>query len=60
MGTTTNDKQINYSHGPAQIKQQVGLCIVGAFLMHGQTTGKHKLTKFTMAQTWGQPPPSPL
>jgi hypothetical protein len=24
MGTGMNDKQINYSHGPAQTKQQVG------------------------------------
>jgi hypothetical protein len=24
MGTRKNDKQVNYSHGPAQIKQQVG------------------------------------
>ncbi len=25
-----------------------------------QTTGKHRLTKLTTAQTWGKPPPSPL
>jgi len=29
-------------------------------LMHGQVTSKHKLTKLTMARTWGKPPPSPL
>ncbi len=29
-------------------------------LVHRQATGKHKLTRFTMAQTWGKPPPSPL
>jgi hypothetical protein len=34
MGTRKSDKQVNYSHGPAQTKQQVGLCIIGAFLVH--------------------------
>ncbi len=28
--------------------------------MHGQATGKHGLTRFTTAKTWGKPPPSPL
>jgi hypothetical protein len=60
MGTRKNDKQVNYSHGPTQTKQQVGWCIVGTLLVHGWTTRKHKLTRLTMAQTWGQPPPSPL
>ncbi len=54
------DKQVNYSHEPAKTKQQVGQCIVGALLVHGQATGKHRLTKFTTARTWGKPPPSPL
>jgi hypothetical protein len=25
--------------------------------MHGRTTNKHRLTRFTMARTWGKPPP---
>jgi len=59
-GTRKRDKQFNYSHAPTQTKQQVGKCIVGTFLVHGQTTSDHGLTKLTMAQTWGKPPPSPL
>ncbi len=42
--TKTNDKQVNYSHGFAQTKQQVGWWIVGAFLVHGRIMGIHKLT----------------
>ncbi len=51
---------INHSHGPAQTEQQVGYCIVWTFLVHGQSTSKHKLTRLTMARTKGKPPPSPL
>jgi hypothetical protein len=29
-------------------------------LVHRWATGKFRLTKFTMARTWGKPPPSPL
>jgi hypothetical protein len=36
MGIMISNKRVNYSHGPAQIKQQVGYCIVEAFLVHGQ------------------------
>jgi hypothetical protein len=49
MGTRKNDEQVNYSHRPAQTKQQVGKCVVGALLVHGQAMGKHELTIFTMA-----------
>ncbi len=28
--------------------------------MHGRATGKHGLTRLTIAWTWGNPPPSPL
>jgi hypothetical protein len=40
MGTRESDKQVDYSHGLAQTKQQVGKCVVGAFLVHGRATGK--------------------
>ncbi len=40
LGRVTN---INYSHRLAQTKQQVGQCIVGALLVHGQATSKHEL-----------------
>ncbi len=60
MGTKMSDKHINYSHKLAQTKKQVGQCIVGTLLVHGRAMGKHKFTKFTMAQTWGKPSPSPL
>jgi hypothetical protein len=60
MGIRKSDKQVNYSHELARTKQQVAQCIVGALLVHGRTTGKHELTKFTKAQTWGNTPPSPL
>ncbi len=53
------DKQITYSHGPAQIKQQVGQCVAETLLVHERITGKHELTRFTTARTWGKPPPSP-
>jgi hypothetical protein len=59
MGTRKIDKQLNYSHGPTQTKQ-VSYYIVEALLVHGWTTGKHRLTKVTKAWTWGKPPPSPL
>ncbi len=29
-------------------------------LVHERTMGKHELTRFTMARTWGKPTPSPL
>jgi hypothetical protein len=29
-------------------------------LVHEWTMGKHRLTRPTMARTWGKPPPSPL
>ncbi len=29
-------------------------------LVHERTTSKHRLTKLTMAPTWGKPPTSPL
>ncbi len=60
MGTRKIDKQLNYSHGPAQTKQQVGQCIVKALLVHKRTTSEHKLIRLNTAQTWGKPPPSPL
>jgi hypothetical protein len=60
MGTKKSDKQFNYSNGPAQTKQQVGSCVVGAHLVHGRVTSKHGLTKLTTTWTWGKPPPSPL
>jgi len=49
MRIKTNDKQVNYSHGPAQTKQQVGECVAKALLVHGQTMSKHELTKLTIA-----------
>jgi hypothetical protein len=51
MGIRISNKQVNYSHGLAQIKQQIGYCIVEAFLVHGQTVGKHEFTTLTMAWT---------
>ncbi len=53
MKTRTSDKWVNYSYGSIQIKQQVGYCIVGAFLVHGRATNIHELTRLTMTQTWG-------
>jgi hypothetical protein len=32
-----NDKQVNYSHRLAQTKQQVGKCVVRAFLMTNES-----------------------
>ncbi len=63
MGTKMNNKRVKYSHGPTQIKQQLGQCIAGTFLVHGLIIGKHKFTKLTRLitdWTWGKPPPSPL
>jgi hypothetical protein len=51
---------VNYSHKFAQTKQQVGYGIVGAFLVHKRNTSKHIFTRFTITQTWGKAPPSPL
>jgi len=48
MGTRTNNKQVSYSYGPTQTKQQVGKCIIGTLLVHGKAMGIHGLTKFTM------------
>ncbi len=45
MGDRNSDKQVNYSHGLAKIKQQIGSCVVGAFLVHGRATCKHEFTK---------------
>jgi hypothetical protein len=28
--------------------------------VHGQATSKHEFTRFTTAQTWEKPPPSPF
>jgi hypothetical protein len=47
MVIKTNDKWVNYSHGPTQTKQQVGKCVVGTFLVHKQATDKHKFIKLT-------------
>jgi hypothetical protein len=41
METRENDKQVNYSHGPTQTKQQVGYYVVVALLVHGRATVKH-------------------
>jgi len=60
MRTRKIDKQVNYSHGLAQTKQQVGWCIAGTLLVHGRATGKHGLTRLTTARTWGRPSLSPL
>jgi hypothetical protein len=49
MGIRKIDKQINYSHELAQIKQQVGKYIIGALLVHGLTMSKHRLTRLTTA-----------
>jgi hypothetical protein len=46
-GTRKNDKLFNYSHGPAQSKQQVDYYKVGALLMHEQATGKYGLIILT-------------
>jgi hypothetical protein len=59
MGIRKIDKQVNYSHGPTQTKQQVDSCVVGTPLVHGRATSKHGLIRFNTAQTWGKPPPSP-
>jgi hypothetical protein len=50
MGTTKSDKQVNYSHRPTQIKQRVGKCIVGTFLVHKWITNKHELTRLISSQ----------
>jgi hypothetical protein len=34
IGIRMNDKQVNYSHGPTQTKQQVGYCVVETLLVH--------------------------
>jgi hypothetical protein len=60
MGIRTNEKWVNYSHGPTQTRQQVSQCIIRAPLVYGQAMGKHGLTRLTMAQIWGKPLVSPL
>ncbi len=60
MGTRRSDKQFNFSHGPAQTKQQVGQCILRTLLVHRLTTSKHGLTRLITAQTWGKSSPFPL
>jgi hypothetical protein len=49
-----NDNQVNYSHGLAQTKQQVGLCITGALLVHGRSMGIHRLTRLITTQIFYQ------
>ncbi len=60
VGTSKIDKQVNYLHEPAKTKQQVGQCVIGTFFIHERTISKHRLTRFTTAQTWGKPSLSPL
>jgi hypothetical protein len=50
LGTKRNDRWVNYSHRLAQMKQQVGQCIVVTFLVHGQAINIHKLTRLTTPQ----------
>jgi len=51
MGIRMNDKQVNYSYGPAQIKQQVSKCIVKTLLVHKQIMGIHELTRLIITGT---------
>jgi hypothetical protein len=37
MGTRKIDKQLNYSHGPTQTKQQIDECIIRTQMNPGQT-----------------------
>ncbi len=53
MGNKTSGKWVNYSYGYAQTKQQVGQCIVGTFLVHGQTMGIHEFTRLTRPEFGG-------
>ncbi len=59
IGTRTSDNESifiwNYTN-----QQQVGSCIVGAFLVHGRNTCIDGFTRLTMTRTWGKPPPSLL
>jgi len=59
-GTRNNDKQSITHTNLHKTKQQVGQCIVGAFLVPGHAMGKLKLTRLTTTQTWGKSAPSPL
>jgi hypothetical protein len=43
MGIKMNDKQVNYSYGPAQTKQQVAYCIIKTILVHHGHTWIHKI-----------------
>ncbi len=63
MGTRKIDKQLNYSHEPTQTKQQIGQCITGALLVHGQATnsqdspqpklgGSHHLPPYNILCAW--------
>jgi hypothetical protein len=58
MKTRKSDKWVNYSYQFAQTK--ICYCIVGTHLMNGQVTNIHGFIRFTMTQTLGKPPPSPL
>jgi len=60
MGTRTCDKHVNYSHGFAQTKQQVGSCVVGTLLVHERTMNIHILTKLTTIWIEGKSSPPPL
>jgi hypothetical protein len=60
MGTRTNDKEVNYSHGFAQTKQQVGSCVVEALLVHKQTINIHRFTRLTTTRIERKSSPSPL
>ncbi len=53
MGIGMSDKHVNYSYQSTQTKQQVGQCIVGAFLVHEQAAGIHEFPIFTIVRTWG-------
>ncbi len=65
-GNRKIDNQFNYSHGPAQTKQQVGLCIVAAFWCMDESSvntnsqdsprlelgGSHHLPPYNILYAW--------
>jgi len=55
MGTRMNDKWVNYSHGPAQTKQQIGYCVVETFFVHKRAISIHEFTRLITAWTWWLP-----
>ncbi len=59
MGTRKNDKHQSLTRA---CTNQTSRWLVHSCstLVHGRVTGKHGLTRLTMAQSWGKPPPSPL